>query len=182
MVEMAADDRALRGLPHLTTTNLNVDWDAVFKQELPRIYNYLRYRLGDNALAEDLTAATFEKAWRARERYRRNLAGFSTWLITIARNTATDHLRQYHPVVSLQAIHRVAAPDSPEGIVARQLELDRLAALLAALPERDRELVALKYGAQLNNREIARHTGMSESNVGTSLHRIVGKLRSEWDE
>ena len=53
--------------------------------------------------------------------------------------------------------------------------------LLERLPERERSLVALKYGAELNNREIVRQTGLSESNVGTILFRAVNKLREEWE-
>jgi RNA polymerase sigma-70 factor (ECF subfamily) len=50
------------------------------------------------------------------------------------------------------------------------------------LPERERELLSLKYGAGLTNRAIARLTGLSESNVGTLLHRTIAGLRTEWDE
>src|SRR5581483_12481947 len=177
---MSAHDQSLRGWVPMTTANLYVDWDAVYKQELPRIYNYFRYRLGDNARAEDLTSATFEKAWRARERYRRDLSAFSTWLFTIARNVATDHLRQHRVDVSFDALHDHPAPDTPDAIYARQAELAQLGALLAQLPDRDRELIALKYGAQLNNREIAKLVNLSESNVGTTLYRIVTKLRKQW--
>src|SRR4051812_50179110 len=69
------------------------DWDEVYAAQLPRVLNFFRYRLGHTADVEDLTARTFEKAWRARHRYRRDLAGFSTWLLTIAPNVSTDHLR-----------------------------------------------------------------------------------------
>ena len=69
------------------------DWDAVYRAELPRVYNFFRYRLGDVPDVEDLTARTFEKAWRARNRYRSDVAGFATWLMSIARNVATDHIR-----------------------------------------------------------------------------------------
>ena len=48
------------------------DWDAVYADQLPRVYNFFRYRFGVTADAEDLTARTFEKAWRARHRYRRD--------------------------------------------------------------------------------------------------------------
>jgi DNA-directed RNA polymerase specialized sigma24 family protein len=48
-----------------------LDWDALYCDQLPRIYNYFRFRVGTDADAEDLTARTFESAWRARERYRR---------------------------------------------------------------------------------------------------------------
>src|SRR6516165_7521390 len=79
------------------------DWDQVYADELPRVLNFFRYRLPQTADAEDLTARTFEKAWRARHRYRRDLAGFSTWLLTIARHVAIDHLRQRRAEVPLDA-------------------------------------------------------------------------------
>src|SRR5688500_20335756 len=69
------------------------DWEASFAEQLPRVYNFFRYRVGAGPEAEDLTAATFEKAWRARDRYRRDRAGFGTWLIAVARNVAVRHLR-----------------------------------------------------------------------------------------
>ena len=62
----------------------------------------------------------------------------------------------------------------------RQSEAQRLAALLETLPPRERELIAMKYGADMTNRAIARATGLSESNVGTILHRGVESLRVRW--
>jgi RNA polymerase sigma-70 factor (ECF subfamily) len=64
----------------------------------------------------------------------------------------------------------------------RRAELRRLRTLLAGLPPRERELIALKYGAGTTNRAIATLTGLSESNVGTILHRTVAALRDAWDE
>lgn len=179
---MSAQDHPLRRFGVVTTAGFEIDWNAVYQRELPRIYNYFRYRLGNDQIAQDLCSATFEKAWRARDRYRRDLAGFSTWLFTIARNLATDHLRSHRTTLSLDDIHDQAAPDSPHDIFARDAEIQRLGVLLAQLSDRERELVALKYGAQFNNREIARQLRLSESNVGTILHRIVGKLREQWNE
>jgi RNA polymerase sigma-70 factor (ECF subfamily) len=156
------------------------DWDAVYAEELPRVYNFFRYRFGPSADAEDLTARTFEKAWRERHRYRRDVAAFSTWLFTIARNVAVDHYRRSHRLVPLSAAADVAAAGSPEDDAAHRSDTDRLSRLLATLPERDRELLALKYGAGMNNRAIARATGLTESNVGTLLHRAVQTLRAQW--
>jgi RNA polymerase sigma-70 factor (ECF subfamily) len=70
--------------------------------------------------------------------------------------------------------------DTPEEQLARQSDIDRLSLVLARLPGRDRELLALKYGAGLTNRAIARVTGLSESNVGTIVHRAVQALRADW--
>ena len=157
------------------------DWEEVYAEQLPRVLNFFRYRLGDTADAEDLTARTFEKAWRARHGYRRDLAGFATWLLSIARNVAIDHLRarQWHEPLDLAA--EVPSSDhTPEQQAVQQSEAQRLGALLATLPARQRELIAMKYGADMTNRAIARATGLSESNVGTTLHRAVEALRVRW--
>jgi RNA polymerase sigma-70 factor (ECF subfamily) len=157
------------------------DWDALYADQLPRVYNYFRYRVGDGAVAEDLTSLTFEKAWVARNRYRRDLAAFSTWLMTIARNVAVDHYRRRRDHVPLAAADHVAGGDDPHRQAEHREELEKLARVLGLLPDRERELVALKYGAELTNRAIARQMKLTETNVGTLLHRAVQKLRAEWN-
>lgn len=156
------------------------DWDAVFTEELPRVYNFLRYRLGDETLAQDLTSRTFEKAWRDRHRYRRDLSKLSTWLLTIARNTAIDHRRTERVHAPLEAAGEVPAPGTPEEEAVLRSNFARLTGLLAELGDRERELLALKYGAGATNRAIAEVMGLSESNVGTIIHRTVSALRSKW--
>src|SRR5512145_2100959 len=81
-----------------------IDWEATYREYLPRVYNFFRYRLSDQALAEDLTAVTFEKAWHGRSRFRRDLSAFSTWLFTIARNVAIDYFRKKEQDIPLEAI------------------------------------------------------------------------------
>jgi RNA polymerase sigma-70 factor (ECF subfamily) len=160
-----------------------IDWDTVYREELPRVHNFLRYRVLDRATAEDLTSTTFEKAWRARRRYRRGRASVTTWLLSIARNVAIDHLRRTRARREVPLAHEAPHDDgTPEDEAVRREEQRRLAALLADLPPRERELVALKYGAGATNRAIAKVTGLSESNVGTILHRTVVALRAAWDD
>jgi RNA polymerase sigma-70 factor (ECF subfamily) len=157
------------------------DWDRVYAEELPRVFNFFRYRVGNTADAEDLTARTFEKAWRSRDRYCQDVAGFSTWLLTIARNVAIDHLRGRRPLVPIDAAAAVpSATRTPEEQAEQQSDADRLELLLKRLTPRERELIAFKYGAEMTNRAIARATGVSESNVGTILHRAVEALRAQW--
>ena len=158
------------------------DWDAVYVEILPRVYNYFRYRFGPSADAEDLTARTFEKAWRARSRYRRDLSAFATWLMTIARHVAADHLRARRIHLPLDEAMTVPAGGTPEDAALRASDAARLSTLLQLLPDRERELLAMKYGAGLTNRAIASATGLSESNVGTILHRAVQTLRARWQE
>jgi RNA polymerase sigma-70 factor (ECF subfamily) len=157
------------------------DWDALYADQLPRVYNFFRYRVGDGAIAEDLTSLTFEKAWVARNRYRRDLASFSTWLMTIARNVAIDHHRRRRDHAPLEAAEHVSGGIDPHQEVERREAFERLSRLLGQLPDRDRELVSLKYGAELTNRAIAKQMRLTETNVGTLLHRAVQRLRAEWD-
>jgi RNA polymerase sigma-70 factor, ECF subfamily len=157
-----------------------LDWNQIYRDLAPRVYNYFRYRLGQEREVEDLTSRTFEKAWVAREQYRRDLAGFSTWLFKIAQNLIVDHVRSQRDHVSIDHAVDATANDITESSLERSSDLSRLASLTRELVPRDRELIALKYGAGMSNRDIARLTGLTESNVGSILHRLVQNLRARW--
>ena len=178
---MASETASLSRWIPWSTAAIDLDWDAVYVEQMPRVYNFFRYRVGDGAEAEDLTSATFERAWRARGRYRAEQAGIATWLFTIARRVAIDHYRSRRPHVALEEAGELAAPGSAEDEAVRRSDGEHLLRLLAGLPERPRELLALKYGAGLTNRAIARVLGLGESNVGTILHRTLADLRARWD-
>jgi RNA polymerase sigma-70 factor (ECF subfamily) len=177
---MTIQHRFMGGILSFAVSATEADWEQLYADALPRVYNFFRYRVGDDRLAEDLTSATFEKAWRGRARYRRDLAAFSTWLFSIARNVAIDYYRQRRTELSLDDIPLQADERTPDRTVEQRDEVAQLVRLLNALPERERELVALKYGANCTNRNIANLTGLSESNVGTILHRVVRRLREQW--
>ena len=181
MSPMGAETTRTSALDWLFTASAKeADWEALYAEQLPRIYNFFRYRVAAGTVAEDLTSITFEKAWRSRLRYRRDLSSFSTWLFTIARNVAVDYFRQQRNEVSLDEIGGHGDGNTPECFAVRQSDFNRLCALLASLPDRERELLALKYGSDLTNRAIAKITGLSESNIGTILHRTIASLRARW--
>jgi RNA polymerase sigma-70 factor, ECF subfamily len=158
----------------------DIDWEAVYWQQMPRLYNYFRYRTGDGMTAEDLTSKTLERAWRYRERYRRDLGVFEAWLFQIARNIAADYLRDYVLDLALDAVESLPAQTSVEYEVEQREDAAKLYVLLARLNSVEQELIALKYGAGMTNRAISRIVGLSESNVGTTLHRLIQRLRHEW--
>jgi len=159
------------------------DFEQFYHAELPRVYNFFRYRIGDGPLAEDLTSETFEKAWRHREKYKRDLSALSTWIFTIARNISIDHYRKKENEVSLnEALDLPSDEITMDDLAQQHTDYARLSILLSQLADRDRELVALKYGAGLTNRAIAGLSGLSESNVAVILHRAVQTLREEWEK
>jgi len=167
---MNARTRSLKGAYTLAE---EIDWEAVYKEHLPRVYNFFCYHVIDELLAEDLTGATFERAWCGRSRFRRDLGSFSTWLFTIARNVATDHFRRRGREIPLEVAGEQADPAVLEETVQHHQDFAQLVSILSRFPARERELIAFKYGAGLTNREIARLTHLSESNVGTILNRTI---------
>ena len=158
------------------------DFEEMYRFELPRVYNYFRFRVGDGPVAEDLASETFEKAWRNRWRFRRDLAAFSTWLFTIARRVAQDHYRKQRNDLPLEDVTEFRSNENLEDLIEQHADYAQINLLLARLADRERELVALKYGAGLTNRAIARLSGLSESNVGVILHRAVQMLHANWEE
>ncbi|HEY1899302.1 MAG TPA: sigma-70 family RNA polymerase sigma factor [Steroidobacteraceae bacterium] len=174
-------DADLLALLPWSTAVAEPDWDALYAQQLPRIYNYFHYRVGRGADIEELTARTFEKAWRSRRRYRGDIAQFTTWLYRIARNVAIDYRRSERRHENIDLATDLPTHGSPEQELALSSDQERLKVLIEGLPDRERELLALKYGAGETNRAIAAVTGLSESNVGTILHRALKTLRAEWE-
>ncbi|MCA9912618.1 MAG: sigma-70 family RNA polymerase sigma factor [Anaerolineae bacterium] len=159
-----------------------VDWETIYWEQLPRLYNFFRYRTGDSDTAQDLTAQTWMRAWRFREKYRRDLGAFEAWLFQIGRNIANDYLReQYRAPLSLEYLGTLPAEFSVEAEVQKKQDAQRLYYLLSQLPSHEQEIIALKYGAELTNRAIAAVLNLSESNVGTMLHRTIQKLRQQWE-
>jgi RNA polymerase sigma-70 factor (ECF subfamily) len=163
-----------------SASTVDPDWEAVYAEQLPRVYNFLRYRLGNETLAQDLTSRTFEKAWSDRHRYRREIARFSTWVLQIARNAVVDYYRTRHEHAPIEAAAEVPAEGTPEEEAVIRSNFQRLSLLTGELTDRERELLALKYGAGATNRAISELTGLSESNVGTIVHRAIEILRDKW--
>ena len=158
-----------------------MDWEALYFEYLPRVYNFFRYRVGDGSAAEDLTAETFEKAWKHRHQYNQIVASFGTWLFSIARNVSIDYFRSQRNHPQIDETDLVYNVESAEETFERSENLSQLTKLLEVLSNKEKELIAFKYGSGLTNKEIAHLTGLSETNVGTILHRAVRRIRERWE-
>ncbi len=153
---------------------------------LPKIYNYVSYRVGDRAEAEDITSAIFERALQRLHMYRADRGAFSTWLFTIARNVIFNYFRsrrrQPQAGSLADASSIVVSGASPEQAVIEAEQLRQVQACVRRLPERDQEVLALKFGADLANQEIAQVMGLTPTHVGVLLYRAVRKLRLAVEE
>jgi RNA polymerase sigma-70 factor (ECF subfamily) len=132
--------------------------------------------------AEDVTALAFERAYRRRRTFDRRRGEERAWLFGIARNAALDELRRRRRIAALVTDPEDVVGAGPEDGADIALRRTAVRSALAALPARDRELIALKFHAGLSNAEVARVLGVSESNAGTMLHRTIEKLRKACDE
>ena len=152
---------------------------------MPKVFRYIQYRVSNIQLTEDLTATTFEKALVSFGKYSSDKAKFSTWIFSIARNVVIDHYRVTgrRMTIPLEEASEVSSRDlSPEEELLKREELERLQICLTGISPDEQEIIRLKFGAELNNRQIAKMLCLSESNVGTRLYRAVRKLRDSFQE
>ena len=157
-------------------------FEEFYLEQMPRVYNFFRYRFADDMLAEDLTSQTFEKAWKHRRRYQHKLGAFSTWIFTIAHRIAIDTYRRKQNELPIEKISASPSSEVIENEFLVKDELQKMQTLLGSLTERERVCVAMKFGAGCSNREIAKITKLSESNVGVILHRTIQSLRAKWEK
>jgi RNA polymerase sigma-70 factor (ECF subfamily) len=162
----------------LPAAKVALDFEALYRTARDDVFAYVATLLRDRGVAEDVTAQAFERAFRKRSSYDARRGNERAWLFGIARNAALDELRKRKRTAHL--IEDLAPPSEDE--TDRALQRAAVRSALAALPPRERELIALKFRAGLDNAELAAVLGVSVSNAGTRLHRALTKLRENLDD
>jgi RNA polymerase sigma-70 factor (ECF subfamily) len=156
------------------------DFTRLYGQHAPQLYRFLRYRVGDPVAAEDLMADTFVRVLQSRSGYDSRRGSETTWLFAIALNCVRDHVRRTG--AETRALERVAAGRNEESLdLAWGEDLDERGALrqaLMALSEAEREVSALRFGADLELKHIAEVIGAPRSTVE---FRLYGGLRQVRD-
>ena len=163
-------------------TQLPPDFAEWYVDHRPTVYRYVRFRVATRETAEDVTSQVFMKALRSLHRYDPARAAPKTWLLRIARNAITDHLRSLKRRgalhVSLDRVPDLVAqiPTQEE----RVLKQERIQALLngtQTLRPADQEILSLRYGTGLDNGEIASALDISPNAVAVRLHRALKRLK-----
>ena len=164
--------------------------DRLIEQYQHRLLRYLVSLTADRAMAEDLFQETWMRVLERGHQYD-GRHEFSTWLYTIARNLAIDHLRQRRPSVSLDALMEAddqALPYEPASAepsaldtVAQHEVAERIAAAMSGLPVEYRETVVLRFQEGLALEEIANVTklplGTIKSRLYRALNMLMGRLK-----
>jgi RNA polymerase sigma-70 factor (ECF subfamily) len=153
---------------------------ALYRRYADAVYRYHVRHVGDHDEAEDLTAATFDRALAAFDRYREQ-GSAAAWLFAIARHARLDHQRRLRPRVGLAQAGSVAdAAPSPDERALRAEAARELRQLVAALPADQQEALALRFFAGLSTAEAAAALGRSEGAVKMLVHRAVAALRGSY--
>jgi RNA polymerase sigma factor (sigma-70 family) len=140
-----------------------------------RVYAYVAYRIGDGPDAEDVTSETFERAVRYRDSYDGTKGEPAAWLIGIARRVIAGRLGET-PEIPVADVPDVAAVTATEDAIVGGLTVR---AAVAALDERDRELIALRYGADLSAAQIGEVLGIRANTIEVALHRARNRLATK---
>ena len=153
---------------------------ALYDRYIQRVYRYCYYRTNSPPDAEDLTAQIFLAVLEGLPRYRQD-GHFAAWLFSIARKKVADfHRRALHAAhvsleeAALPPIHTDLAME-----VETSQRRERLSRLIQALPENERELIHLRYVAELSFAEMARALRKNEEAVKKTLYRLIARLKSE---
>ncbi|WP_411681991.1 sigma-70 family RNA polymerase sigma factor [Clostridium thailandense] len=161
-----------------------LDLTHIFETYYKRIYNYIYYRVNSNEEAEDLTSQVFEKVMLKINTYSNCKSPFEVWLFAIARNVINDYFRSLKKYnwFSIEKIKELISRESnPEDIVLIAETNDMLLKALRVLNDKERNIVALKFGGNLKNKEIAEILELTESNIGVILYRVMKKLKVEME-
>jgi RNA polymerase sigma factor (sigma-70 family) len=164
------------------TLNAEPDLDAfseTYRRYFPRLFAYIYARVGNVHLTEDLVSDVFERAF-AKADSLRNKDAYSTWLFTIARNAIISNARKHsrETIVDPEIMREMSpATTSIETEVLAREEQSDVARLIREFPQREQDIISLKFDAELSNHQIAEIMDLSEPNVRVIIFRTLRKLR-----
>ena len=160
------------------------DFTRLYAEHAQPLYAFLSYRTGDRALAEDLLADTFERVLRSKRGYDRRRGSERTWLYAIALNCVRDNARRVAAenralaTAEAEGVARLSVAPASDGLELKEM-LDQA---LATLSDEEREVLALRFGADLSLADIATVVGEPRSTVETRIYRGLRKMRSLVDD
>jgi RNA polymerase sigma-70 factor (ECF subfamily) len=152
---------------------------TLYEMHLDAIYRYVYLRVGEAALAEDMTEEVFVKAWEALPGFRPMKSPFTSWLYRIAHNLVVDHYRRESRVGVAAELNPEAQPDlalSPEDILVEQENIAALAAAIKQLSDEEQQVIVLRFVEGMPHLQVAEVIGKSAAASRVIQHRALTAL------
>ncbi len=152
---------------------------AIYDAYAPKIYSYIYRHVGDPHRAEDLTSGVFLKMLEALDRDRFAHDALQAWLYRIAHNLIIDDARYEtrRPASDLHDGLSLPPDSSPEFVVGRRLENERLRQAIQQLTGEQRDVIVLRFGEGMTAPQAARILGKTEEAVRALQRRALSNLR-----
>ncbi len=160
----------------------------LYQHYLPRIYAFTYRRTNARDLAEDITASTFERAYRTIDRFEWRGGGFGAWLFRIASNELADHYRRQgrsqsaRGQAALGQLYAASSSDDLDRVEAGSETIQALLGALGSLHPRYQEAISLRYLAGLSHEEAAAAMGVSKPVMAVTLSRALKGLKKAMDK
>ena len=154
----------------------------IFDQYMPRIYKYIRLRIGSRDEAKDLASRVFEQVIANIGMYKPERAPFDSWIFAIARNTLTDYRRWRgrRRDVPIDLLGELACAESgPDDELIKKETREELLRAVSRLSDRERDIIGLKFAAGMTNTAISEMTGLTASNIAVIVFRALKSLRAD---
>ena len=157
----------------------DAEFERLYEEHAQGLFGFLAYRTGDRILAEDLVADTFEKVLRSRSRFDPRKGRQKAWVYAIAMNLLRDTARRRQTEERVLERVAVTVPAEAQGGYEALGERDELRRALERLTPEERDVVSLRFGADLPVKEIAAAIGESLTTTEGRLYRALRKLKVE---
>ncbi len=156
------------------------DFEEIYAENLEHVWRFVRARVPGHADAEDLTSESFVRALAAWRRYDPRRGSVRVWLLGIARHVVADWWRRQAVESRAEQVPdaAIAGRAEPEAEALAALAMHEVRGHLANLTDKERDAVALRFGAGLKAAEVGTALGVSETAARMLVHRALSRLRS----
>lgn len=151
---------------------------AIYNYYYKQLYRYCQFNLRDAVLAQDIVQETFLRAWKGIGKFSFSDGGtMQAFLYRIARNLIIDHSRR-KKTEKLEDHEYIEAESQFEDDIDRNTDRGKLKQALVKLPEKDRQIVILRYFEEMSFQEISKVIKVREGALRVRIHRILEKLKN----
>jgi RNA polymerase sigma-70 factor (ECF subfamily) len=161
-----------------------IHFGPIFEHYFEKVFAFVFSRTNNRSIAEDLTSQIFIKILQAIPRYRHK-GSFAAWVFTIARNTLNSFFRSAAYRLNenlddrqMSEYHKQTSPHQNYKAIENTIDLEKA---IQGLTDNDRELLSLRYAAELSYKDIGKIVKKKQGAVKMAIHRILCKVRERME-